>query len=321
MYSLQRETQVPFACSRPTRQYPHMRARVRALAFVPGVFGVTLTFGCLAAQPDGMPSLDEAIASKRDLWGEAAMRQTNGASYEFFENLLPPPRYVNADFHYYPIVLSAPNAKVKARLISNGSGVNLIANGRQWHEVGTPASFRVGPDESRFGEFAYRFGHPTLAEGYLPIVQMRYLHQSPTAAEGLVRIEQKRVKRPSEIYQLEAFTSTDPALAENAVVFVKFTLPQGINGIITLQLDSKSELKVEDGKITDEQGRVLALYDGQWKKSVDNSGKWRYPRISAKLLPNNSATLAIPTKPLEASNSLKLDGDTYAQQRATCVQK
>src|SRR5262245_3102185 len=71
-----------------------------------------------------LPSLSEAIASKRDLWREAAMRQTNGASYEFFESLLPQPRYVHADFRYYPIVLSAPNSQVKARLISDGSGLN-----------------------------------------------------------------------------------------------------------------------------------------------------------------------------------------------------
>src|SRR5437763_5015402 len=98
-----------------------------------------------------LPSFQEAISSKRDLWGEAAMRQPNGPSYEFFENLLPPPRYVNSDFRFYPIVLSAPNAKVKARLISNGNGVNLRGGARSWYDVGTPMLFRVGPDEFAFG--------------------------------------------------------------------------------------------------------------------------------------------------------------------------
>src|SRR6267378_2165194 len=99
----------------------------------------------------GLPALSEAIASKTDVWGEAAMRQTNGASYEFFEHLLPPPRYVHADFRYYPIVLSAPNARVKARLISDGSGLNLIGGSRSWNAVGTAVMFRVGPDEFKFG--------------------------------------------------------------------------------------------------------------------------------------------------------------------------
>src|SRR5690349_13190191 len=75
----------------------------------------------LAENPQpSSPTLDEVFASGKDLWGEEAMKQPNGASYEFFEPLLPPPRYVHADFRYYPLVLSAPAAKVKARLISNG---------------------------------------------------------------------------------------------------------------------------------------------------------------------------------------------------------
>src|SRR5262245_40510537 len=98
-----------------------------------------------------IPSVAEAAVAKRDVWGEAAMALPNGASYEFFEELLPPPRYVNADFRFYPIVLSAPNAKVKARLISNGSGVNLAGGSRSWNDVGTPVKFRVGSDDFPFG--------------------------------------------------------------------------------------------------------------------------------------------------------------------------
>src|SRR5437588_903102 len=48
--------------------------------------------------PTQLPSLAEVVKAGTDVWGEAAMREPNGASYEFFENLLPPPRYVNADF-------------------------------------------------------------------------------------------------------------------------------------------------------------------------------------------------------------------------------
>src|SRR6476619_2292545 len=118
-------------------------------------------------------TFSNAISSKRDAWGEAAMAQPNGPSYEFFESLLPPPRYVNSDFRFYPIVLSAPKAKIKARLISNGSGVNLRGGTRSWNDVGTPLFFRVGPDELRFGEFLDRLQHPTLAEGYLPIAEIR----------------------------------------------------------------------------------------------------------------------------------------------------
>ena len=137
-----------------------------------------------------LPTLDQAIASKDDLWGDAAMRQTNGASYDFFEPLLPPLRYINADFHYYPIVLSAPNASLKARLISNGSGVNLSGGARSWREIGTPVIFRVGQDELRFGEIPTRLEHPTLAQGYLPIPRL----SMPMARRS---ISSKHLRAPS----------------------------------------------------------------------------------------------------------------------------
>src|SRR5215204_2135565 len=101
----------------PTKERP-MPMPCRSFACLLCVFAALSSFG-MAQEPHRAsltPSLAEAIAAKNDLWGELAMRQPNGASYEFFEPLLPPPRYVHADFRYYPLVLSAPNARVKARL-------------------------------------------------------------------------------------------------------------------------------------------------------------------------------------------------------------
>ncbi|HEY6227726.1 MAG TPA: hypothetical protein VI282_11450, partial [Verrucomicrobiae bacterium] len=209
------------------------------------------------------PTLDQSLGSKDDLWGDAAMAQTNGASHEFFAPLLPPLRYVNADFHYYPILLSAPNSKIKARLISNGSGINLRGGARSWRDVGTAVTFRVGQDELRFGEISSRLEHPTLAEGYLPIPEIRYSHAT-------------------EIYKLEAFASTAPAYADNCVVFVKFSLASRSNGIITVQVDS-NPLKFAEGKVTDNDGNILA--------SLDNSWTWdrEHNRAHAKITTTKSA--------------------------------
>src|SRR2546429_7682223 len=115
-----------------------------------------------ASTSSPLPTLEDVLASRSDLWGEAALRQPDGPSYEFFEKLLPPPRYVNADFKYYPIALSAPNAKVKARLISNGSGINLRGGARGWNDFGTPALYRVGPDELSCRALRARLSEPTL---------------------------------------------------------------------------------------------------------------------------------------------------------------
>jgi hypothetical protein len=141
--------------------------------------------------------------------------------------------------------LSAPNSKVKARLISNGSGVNLPGGTRSWYETGTAATFRVGPDELRFGEFLFRLEHPTLAEGYLPIPQIRYTHDG-------------------QIYQLEAFASTEPSLAEHAAVFVKFSLASGSNNFITVHFDTKKPARFAAGNLQSDEGQLLAAFDGNW---------------------------------------------------------
>jgi hypothetical protein len=238
------------------------------------------------ASAGSLPTLDQAIASKNDLWGDAAMAQPNGASYEFFEPLLPPLRYVNADFHYYPIVLSAPNAKIKARLISNGSGVNLGAGARSWRDVGVPIIFRVGSDELRFGEIPSRLENPTLANGCLPIVEIKYAHAT-------------------EVYKLEAFASADPALAENGVIFVNFSLASGTNGTLTVQIDSHP-LHFEDRKAMYTDGNVLVYFDETWA--------WERDRAHAKLRADKDATLAIATKPLrDGANVLASVPNPFSQ--------
>jgi hypothetical protein len=265
-----------------------------------------------SAKSASLPTLDEAVHARRDVWGEAAMKEPNGPSYEFFAKLLPPPRYVNADFHHYPIVLSAPNAKYKARLISNGSGVNLRGGGAQWNDNGVPFSFRVGPDMLAFGRFPERLrGEPKLAEGYLPIVNLQYLHQTPIGAEGNVPLNQERVDRDPEVYDLEAFVSTDATLAESGVIFVRFKLAQGTYGTVTVTPDSKTPLKFTAGKLTDEKGAVIAYFDKNWK--------WTAQRAQARVDTKGFVVVAIPTRPLHETD-LILQSDTYATQREQCVQ-
>ena len=90
---------------------------------------LVLTGQLVAVVVRGEPiqTVRQMIEARTDVWGDAAMRQPNGASYEFFENLLPPIRWVNTEFRHYPIVLSAPRSPQKSRLISNGSAVNARA--------------------------------------------------------------------------------------------------------------------------------------------------------------------------------------------------
>ncbi|MDO8544506.1 MAG: hypothetical protein Q7S40_29040, partial [Opitutaceae bacterium] len=277
---------------------------------LPLVAGICLATTVAAAAATALPSLEQALAARRDVYGEAAMAQPNGASYEFLAPLLPPPRYVHADFRYYPIVLSAPNASLKARLISNGSGVNLSGGSRSWHDLGVPFTFRVGPDEFLFGGLRDRLAEPTLAEGFLPIPEIRYRHASPFFSEGAVPLTQEPLRRPPEIYALESFASTDPRLAEHAVVFVKFSLAQGTSGTVSVTVDDQTPLTFAEGRLIDAKGGVVAIADPTWK--------WERQRLVAKITTKNFATIAFATKPLAASTAAALKID-YDAERVACA--
>lgn len=285
-------------------------------------------FSALAALPVDLPDLKEALESKRDVWGEAALDQTNGASYEFFAPLLPPPRYVNADFRHYPIVLcppgdfpetpparfvrdNDPGSKPKARLISNGSGLNLRAGAAGWNEVGTPVKFRVGTDSFLFGSLRDRVTEPTLAEGWMPIVEIRYSHRSPVRSEGMVPLAPVAQPAPAEIYRLEAFASTAPEFTSNCVVFVKFDLAQGTNGFLAAEVDVPPPLTFENGRLLDAAGRLVAAFDSSWRRERG--------RIIARLRQEGAATLAIPCIPLDGALPLRASPTVYAEQRAACV--
>src|SRR5262249_7495989 len=138
---------------------------------------------------------------------------------------------------------------------------------------------------------------PELGEGYLPIPEIRYLHGSPDQSEGMVPIDQQKgdLQKTPEIYRVEAFASTDRALTDSGVVFVQFSLTQGARGFITAQIDQTVPIKVADGKVTDEQGRIIALYDQNWR--------WERRGLHASLGPSNVVVLVIATKPLAADFS------------------
>jgi hypothetical protein len=124
---------------------------------------------------DPFPTPADVVASKLDLWGDIALRQPGGPTYEFFAKLVPPLRYVDAEFLHYPIVLSAPSAMVKARLVSNGSAINSLARQPNYvTEAGTPVHVRVGPGGEPFGSDLDRLDGPHTADGWLPIVRLKY---------------------------------------------------------------------------------------------------------------------------------------------------
>jgi hypothetical protein len=252
-----------------------------------------ISFAAKAATNESLATLDEVLAAKQDVWGLAAMREPNGPSYEFFEKLLPPLRYVNAEFRYYPIVLSAPNATVKARFTSNGSGLNARANLKTWKEVGVPVTFRVGEDQQVFGKDLAKLDGPHLERGWLPIVRLSYEHLG-------------------KVYAEEAFAATETALASNGVVLVQFGLESRGLGHIAAQFDSLGPLIAIRGTLQNTNGEVVAWFDESWRW-IESQKK-----LAASFSRKQRPTLAFATKPVPGSNNVSLPR-SYEMHRKLCV--
>src|SRR5436190_12821884 len=137
------------------------------------VLGMILS--CALSARGQVPTMQQAMESKVDLWGEAALKQPTGPSYEFFEKLLPPLRYVDANFRVYPIALSAPSNPMKIRFVADGSRINALARQPNYvNETGRPITFLVGDSRELFGSNPENLEGPKYADGYLPIVQLTY---------------------------------------------------------------------------------------------------------------------------------------------------
>jgi hypothetical protein len=241
-----------------------------------------------------LPSVQEMANSKQDVWGEASLRQPGGPSYEFFKDLLPPLRYVNTAFRHYPIVLSAPKARIKARWVSNGSAINARANQKpMWYEVGFPVHFHVGDKGEAFGADLERLSGPRYLEDYLPLVRIAYKQEETT-------------------YEQEAFAPVSGMLAEQGAVAVRFTARDAA-GSIQARLDSEGTVTAAPGAICDEKGRGLVVFDTAWSWDADRK------QLRVRLGPGQSAVLLVLTQPLPPPLP-RLDVALYEEERKACIE-
>jgi hypothetical protein len=224
--------------------------------------------------PNPVAPLEVALTARDDLWGAAARAQPNGPSYDFFCRLLPPLRYVNAAFEYYPVVLSAPNAGVKARLLSNGSGLNALANLSTWKEQGVPVSFHVGPEAESFGADLQRLDGPRYERGYLPVLHFSY-------AQGEGR------------YTEEVFAAVGSAAERRGLVWVRLGIEGQKEGQVAAQFHASGLRTSEEGVLNDSAGRAVAWFGPGWMWDAANA------RLAGQVGPARPLTLALATLPLE----------------------
>lgn len=223
--------------------------------------------------PAKLPTPAEMAAAREDVWGEAALRHPDGPSYEFFKDLLPPLRYVNTAFKHYPIVLSAPLAPVKARWVSNGSGVNLRADKPpMWKEAGVPVAFFVGEKAEPYGADVGRFVGPKYLHLWLPSPLLLYT----TGAAN---------------YGQQAFAPVRGPLADHGAVFVRLESLQG--GQVVARVGAGEKFTAAGGTVRDEKGRAVVQYGPGWQWDRDKG------ELGARVGRGRAADLVVFTKPVD----------------------
>lgn len=244
--------------------------------------------------PSGdVPSVQEMIAARTDVWGEAALRRPDGPSYEFFRDLLPPLVYSNAEFRYYPIVLSAPQAARKCRFVANGSGVNLLAKkAPMWYEAGRPIKFCVGQAAELFGSVQDRLEGPRYVDGWLPIVDVRYRSGDVT-------------------YRQEAFAPLDPLYSNAGAVMVRFTAVGNGPGRVEARIEPGKPLVADSGSILEGKS-ILVRFGSDWQWNPQDR------TLVAAVAPNRGVELAVFTAPPESAVP-PMTAPLYDRHREACA--
>ena len=244
----------------------------------------------------GLPGPEEVIASEADLWGEAALRQPGGPTYDFFADLLPP--LALRGRRLPPL----PDRPQRPRLARQGPA----GQQRQRHQRPGPAAQleerdrHPGPRPRRPGPRAVRCrpGSPRR-----PALRRRIPADRPAPLRRTTARATARRRSPP-------WTET---LAAAGTALVRFDFPAQDRGQIDLRFEYGSELlTARDGTIRDTAGKVLAAYDDNWEWNPSRS------LLISKAEHAPTAASAIFTRPIDAA-SARGRGWTSTAGSATCA--
>jgi hypothetical protein len=201
------------------------------------------------ATPAYAGSVLRALRSKRDLWGEQLIRRPGGPTYASVRRLLKPLLFARA--RSKPLTSSGVYYLPFAQPLGSHGALDIalhVADGSQiLARTAAGASLRVlvGPGgHEPFGSCLARLSQPTLAEGYLPILETRYRDSA-----GVRYGQESFAVRGLGTGVLISFVSVTASAAKSgALVRLVHSTKQGVRSAQAGHEDSALRYRVEPGQ-------------------------------------------------------------------------
>ena len=227
--------------------------------------------GKLKPAPAYIESVDAALNSKTDLWGEQALALPDGPTYESLAGHLTPVMhlfkwYSESEVIYLPFGMQdgvtggtdyalhyADGGQIVSR--RSESPPTVIPPGAPAHS-GKRLTIFVGPEgKERYGSALARLPLPRLGEGYLPILQTRY-----SDAAGIAYTQESFAARIPQTAALVSFirltAQRGRSAAATAQVRLRFT------AVAALAIKDEPGLRLSGNNLLDGQGKVFAVISG-----------------------------------------------------------
>lgn len=148
----------------------------------------------LKPSKDYIDSVNRALAAKTDVWGEEALAQPNGPTYDALKDKLHPLMhlfkwYSQSGIYYIPFGAQDTVMGGADYALHYADGGQIVSRRAEVPPAVIPASapsyagkrltiFVGGDGFERYGSDLARLPMPTLANGYLPILQVNYTDSS-----------------------------------------------------------------------------------------------------------------------------------------------
>lgn len=172
-------------------------------------------------------SVNHALAARHDLWGEEALRQPDGPSYESLRGHLHPLMnlsrlYSESEVYYLPFGMEDSVTGGADYALHYADGSEIVSRRSEVPPAEIPKdapsyagkriTIFVGPDgNERYGSDLARLPLPTLRSGYLPILQTAY-----TDADGIHYTQESFALRIPETRSLVSFVRLTAARSGSA---------------------------------------------------------------------------------------------------------